>query len=203
MFQSSQISKLVRWLQMTPKTTTVRVNLLRVTTDEVIANILKTLRHYDYLPCIPLIERFEPLPEIIIIQSIDENVINKNPHISYKEVVVDYSCAAAVLRGAHIYCPGVLAMQSNTKLNEMVNIFADIEGACKKGTSVIYKSSQKFFVGIGEVKMQRFQLFGPDNPSKGIAIQVYQTISCVPSIGSDYLPYEHSLLQVILLVILK
>lgn len=85
-------------------------------------------------------------------------------------------------------------MQSNTKLEEMVNIFVDIEGLCKKGTNVVYLSLHKLFVGIGQVKMQRFQLFRSD--SRGIAIKVYETTSHVPSIGSCFLVDQHSLLQV-------
>lgn len=85
-------------------------------------------------------------------------------------------------------------MQSNTKIEEMVNIFADIEGLCKKGTNVVYASPHKLFVGIGQVKMQRFQLFKSE--SRGIAVKVYETTSCVPSIGNNYLVDQHSLLQV-------
>ncbi|XP_031637499.1 tRNA (cytosine(72)-C(5))-methyltransferase NSUN6 isoform X2 [Contarinia nasturtii] len=180
---------------MTPKTTTVRVNLLSTSTNHVIANILKMFEQCTHLPCLPLIERFDAIPEMIMIHSLDERAINKKPCPERKEVIVDGPCAAAVLRGAHIYCPGILAMQTNTKLNEIVNIFGDIEGACKKGTNIVYDSVQKLFIGTGQVKMQRHQLFGTDGPSKGIGVEVHQTISCVPSVGSEYLSNQSSLLQ--------
>lgn len=184
----------MEWLQRTPKTTTIRVNLLQTSTDNVIAHISTILQQCDYLSSVPLVQRFDPLPEMIMIHSLDENSKNLKPNPEWKEVIIDVSCAAAVLRGAHIFCPGVLAMQTNTKLNEIVNIFADLAGACKMGTNIVYDSPHKLFVGIGQVKMQRFQLF--KNDTKGIAVQVQRTTSYVPSIGSEYLKDQHSILQV-------
>lgn len=90
-------------------------------------------------------------------------------------------------------------MLSNTKLDERVNIFADIEGKCRKGTNKVYASKSKLFVGIGQVKMQRFQLFGSE--SKGIAVRMNETISGVPSIGSEYLMNQQSLLQVYISIV--
>lgn len=193
------------------------MNVLQTSTDHVISHIIETLHRCDYLPGLPLVQRFPDIPEMIIIHSIDKNLVNLNPNPEYKEVsnlkfvnreeaknftflflcfkiIVDATCGAAVLRGAHIYCAGVLGMLSNTKIDEMVNIFADIEGTCRKGTNKVYASTSKLFVGIGQIKMQRFQLFGSE--SKGIAVRVNETISGVPSIGSEYLMNHQSLLQV-------
>lgn len=180
---------------MAPKTTTVRINLLRTSTAEAMTYILKAITDMKYLPACPKIEPLNLLPEIILIRNIDEILISTCP-LQCKEVIVDTSCAAAVLRGSHIYGPGVLAMQSNTKFGEIVNVFADIEGRCKRGANVRYESSQKYFIGIGQVKMQRFQLFGGNICSKGIAIEMHETISSVPSIGCDYLKDGFGLLQV-------
>lgn len=60
--------------------------------------------------------------------------------------------------GAHLYAPGVLSMESNTNLNECVNIFADIDGTCKQG-STTFDSFNKLFIATGIVQMQRHQLF--------------------------------------------
>lgn len=186
----------MKWLQTPPKTTTIRLNLLQTTADNAKKHIEKALNQCEYLSQTPLIESFYPIPEIILIRNIDENLICSEPRPECKEIIIDIPCASAVLRGAHIYGPGVLAMQSNTKIDEIVNIFADLEGTCKKGTNVVHESSQKQFIGIGKVKMQRFLLFAHDGCPRGIAIQVHQTVSCVPSIGSDYLGGQFGILQV-------
>lgn len=117
---------MVEWLRETPKMTTIRVNLLRVSAAEVKAHILKTIMDLNYLPVLPEIEIFESIPEIILIRSIDEKIVNRQPNGQLKEIIVDVPCGVAVLRGSHIYAPGVLAMESNTQTDEIVNIFAGI-----------------------------------------------------------------------------
>lgn len=90
---------MVEWLQQTPKTTTIRVNLLRVSSENVKTHITKIIKSLEYLPICPKIEIFQPLPEILLIQNIDEKLINFQPIERCKEIVVDVSCGVAVLRG--------------------------------------------------------------------------------------------------------
>lgn len=54
------------------------------------------------------------IPNVIIIY---HNLENKSRVLEKysKEVIVDTDCAAAILRGAHIYAPGILAMISGLK----------------------------------------------------------------------------------------
>lgn len=58
---------------------------------------------------IPRITTFSEIPELIIVDSwygCLELDFTKQP----SEIIVDSTCGAAVLRGAHIYAPGVLGM---------------------------------------------------------------------------------------------
>lgn len=119
-----QITTIIEWLQKTPKTTTIRVNLLRTSTAKVKAHILRTIMESVNLPVCPEIQVFEPIPEVIFIQNIDEKFACHQPNEQNKEIIVDASCAVAVLRGAHIFAVGVMAMESNTQTDEMVNVFA-------------------------------------------------------------------------------
>lgn len=166
---------------------------MRTTVDKVQQHISDVITNAKHLPDLPMVESFPSLPEVILIRNIKTNSDDRF-NIEFKEIIVDISCASAVLRGAHIFAPGVLAMQTNTKINELVNVFVDIEGKCKKGLNVVYKSNQKQFIGIGLVKMQRFQLFC-SNQMHGIAIEMHRTISTVPSIGDSYLIDQFALLQ--------
>lgn len=86
------------------------------------AHILKTVIDLEYLPSCPEIDTFQPIPEIILIRNIDEKPCQLNHQ--NKEIIVDVPCGVAVLRGSHIYAPGVLAMEPNTQVDEIVNIFA-------------------------------------------------------------------------------
>lgn len=76
--------------------------------------------------------------------------------------MVDIRCAAALLRGAHIFAAGVLSMAGSAARNDLVNIFADVAGTCKKGTKIPHSSDEKVFIGCGRIRMDRSQLFGVD-----------------------------------------
>lgn len=90
---------MVEWLQQTPKITSIRVNLLRVSSEIVKNNILKTCMDLEYLPICPKIQIFQPIPEILLIENIDEQFVNCRPNEQFKEIIVDVSCGVAVLRG--------------------------------------------------------------------------------------------------------
>lgn len=115
-----------------------------------------------------------------------------------KEIIVDTSCGAALLRGAHLYAPGVIAMTKGTHINETVRIYSDLSGKCKKGTNVAFESDEKVLIGIGTVRMNRNDLFilkeGEVQP-QGIAVEMIRTVSNVPSLGDSFLPAGHSILQ--------
>lgn len=95
----SQIALMVEWLQQTPKITSIRLNLLRVSSEIVKANIIKTFMDLEYLPICPKIKIFHPIPEILLIENIDETLVNCAPNEQYKEIIVDVFCGVAVLRG--------------------------------------------------------------------------------------------------------
>ncbi|KAG4073850.1 hypothetical protein HA402_014055 [Bradysia odoriphaga] len=79
-------------------------------------------------------------------------------------------------------------------LNEKVNIFADIDGMCKRGATT-FESPNKRFIATGTVLMQRHQLFRNNVTPSGIAIEITSTLSRVPSIADSYLPAGSAMLQ--------
>ncbi|XP_055383483.1 tRNA (cytosine(72)-C(5))-methyltransferase NSUN6 [Condylostylus longicornis] len=175
---SPEVKKILEWLCISPKHTTYRINLLKTTREEAKSYITKIIEAKFRKP--PSIFLLDEVPEVLCISSIDEIPVF-NPEL--KEVIVDIYCGSALLRGAHVYGPGVLAMNTGTQLNEKVNVFADLAGKCKKGTNVFYDCKEKVFIGIGITKMQRYQLYGKNVDSSGIAVEMLQVISGVPSLG--------------------
>ncbi|XP_068898040.1 tRNA (cytosine(72)-C(5))-methyltransferase NSUN6 isoform X2 [Tenebrio molitor] len=127
---------------------------------------------------------------IIVHHSKRDNVQLK---IYDKEIVVDATCGAAVLRGAHIYAPGVMGMITGTQIGDHVSVYADVTKKCKKGLPKIY-NDEKVFLGNGVVKMDRKQLFC-ETPQTGIAVHMMETVSNCPSIGDDFLPPGVAILQ--------
>lgn len=116
---------MAKWLQETPKTTSIRVNCHHASAEAVKVHILKTIMDLKYIPSCPKIDIFQPIPEIILIHHIDANVLCERNQEN-KEVIVDVPCGKAVLRGSHIFAAGVLAMEPNTNVEDIVNIFIGI-----------------------------------------------------------------------------
>lgn len=96
--QTQNIDSLVEWLGTTPKTTSIRVNLLKRSTDDVKTLLLDALKenHPSY-EC-PKISISKEFPEVILIENLKET--NDLQAISGgKEIIVDVNCAASILRG--------------------------------------------------------------------------------------------------------
>lgn len=51
-----------------------------------------------------------------------------------KQVLVSHLCAMAVLRGADVFAPGVLAVSSDVQQGDPVSLWADIDETCVRGT---------------------------------------------------------------------
>lgn len=100
------------------------------------------------------------------------------------EIIVDAICGAAVLRGSHVYAPGVIGMPNGNPytcikfsplimyrnfyykftigliINCKVSVFADVTGHCKKGLIKPYPDSKKMYLGNGVLRQTRKELFG-------------------------------------------
>lgn len=191
LFQKKCSDEFIKWLCRAPIPTSIRVNSI-ISSYTAIQNCIQL--HLNKNSLTNKIDTIETMSELILIYDHTNPSTPLEIDPKRKEIIVDVHCGSSVLRGAHIYAPGVLAMQTNTKLNEIVNIFVDLNGKCKKGFAAIYKSDYKLFIGIGIARMQRYQLYS-NVPCNGTAIEMMQTISNVPSIGDSFLPLGEALLQ--------
>ncbi|XP_065361101.1 tRNA (cytosine(72)-C(5))-methyltransferase NSUN6 [Calliphora vicina] len=174
----SLLEDLLVWLCRTPINTTYRVNILTYSTESFKNEVETILKQRYKLP--PKIHTLPDLPELLCIGPTE---ISPKPNEQQKEIIVDTCCGAAVLRGAHIYAIGVLAMESGTKEGDLVNVYADLSQKCKKGLNIRFESNEKIYLGQGKVLMQRYQIYRSEGPMHGIAVEMINTISGVPSIG--------------------
>ncbi|XP_034482698.1 tRNA (cytosine(72)-C(5))-methyltransferase NSUN6 [Drosophila innubila] len=190
---SSALPQLLPWLCQTPRITTYRINTLRTDVADYKAKLQNQLSE-RYGPKAPKVFGLPELPEMLCIAPLDTSA-DVGYEDCLKQLIVDTSCGAALLRGAHIFAPGVLAMETGTQLQEMVNVFADLPGKCKKGTATRYSCDEKIFLGVGQVLMQRHQLYNnnKEQPPSGIAVRMLTNVSGVPTLGD--LSDEDALLQ--------
>ncbi|KAH8307146.1 hypothetical protein KR044_006021 [Drosophila immigrans] len=178
---SAALPQLLPWLCQTPRITTYRVNTLRISPADYKAKLQAQLKQRFGLDA-PRVYGLPELPEMLCIGPLD--TADTRYDDARKQLIVDTSCGAALLRGAHIFAPGVLAMEAGTQLQELVNVFADVAGKCKRGTATRYASDEKIFVGVGRVLMQRHQLYNNDKqPPSGIAVHMETNVSGVPTLG--------------------
>ncbi|KAH1026591.1 hypothetical protein HUJ05_000232 [Dendroctonus ponderosae] len=186
------LSETLKWLCTTPKVTSYRVNTLK-TDRKIVKELIQEQLNAEAGAYGFRAEYSDFLPNVIVINHIDVN--HGKLHKLPSEVMVDVDCAAAVLRGAHIYAPGVLSMISGTLIGDKVSIYADLNRKCKKGLLKIFPDNGKVFLGNGVVKMTRSMLFGDNLAPEGVAVGVTETISGCPSIGDAFLPSGFAMLQ--------
>ncbi|KAJ3611377.1 hypothetical protein NHX12_021393 [Muraenolepis orangiensis] len=94
------------------------------------------------------------------------------------EVVVGAQCGSAVLRGAHVFAPGILATPKFLKPGDVVSVFSDVDGRCTRGA--LRFQGNKEFVGNGVSEMHRAAIFGQE-PVKGIGVRMTEPLYQSPS----------------------
>ncbi|KAJ0059776.1 hypothetical protein NL108_011266, partial [Boleophthalmus pectinirostris] len=117
------------------------------------------------------------------------------------EVVVGAQCGSAVLRGAHVFAPGIVASPkckyslqfkngiktlsnwylcvSVMKTGDIVSVFSDIDGKCTRGATSF--QGHKVFVGNGVAEMDRSAVFCTNCPTKGVAVHMTEPLYQSPS----------------------
>lgn len=95
------------------------------------------------------------------------------------EVVVGAQCGSAVLRGAHVFAPGILGSPKYMKAGDLVSVFSDLEGRCTRGATSF--QGKKVFVGNGVAEMDRSTIFCTDEPARGIGIRMVEPLYRSPS----------------------
>ncbi|KAJ0176626.1 hypothetical protein K1T71_007805 [Dendrolimus kikuchii] len=165
------------WLSQPPTFTTFRINMLKKFNSRIIQEFLED--QAKVLKAIMIPKFYNLSPDCLILEQWSSDVELKQ---TGKIVIVDALCAAAVLRGAHVFAPGVLGLPSNYRLNDVVDIYGDLEGHCKRGLKINYEG-KKVYVGMGFLKMHRHDLFDNGIQPNGIAVHTILPASKLPIVN--------------------
>ncbi|XP_010904056.2 tRNA (cytosine(72)-C(5))-methyltransferase NSUN6 isoform X1 [Esox lucius] len=95
------------------------------------------------------------------------------------EVIVGAQCGSAVLRGAHVFAPGILATPKFMKKGDLVSVFSDLERKCTRGNKDFH--GKIVFLGNGVSEMDRADIFCSDQPVKGVGIWMVEPLYQSPS----------------------
>ncbi|CAH0715552.1 unnamed protein product, partial [Brenthis ino] len=180
---------LQNWLSEPPKFTVFRINnLMKFDCNELLIYLENQRKE---LNCVQIPNLYFLKSDCIIIEQWPEVTTHEE---TKNKVIVDSLCASAVLRGAHVYAPGVLGLATNCQINERIDIYGDIDGQCKRGLKVEYNGKKKY-VGTGYLKMLRYELFVKGVQPNGIAVQTLLPKSRLPVINDTLYPKGQLLLQ--------
>ncbi|KAM5283970.1 tRNA (cytosine(72)-C(5))-methyltransferase NSUN6 isoform 3-T4 [Hipposideros larvatus] len=95
------------------------------------------------------------------------------------EAIVGAQCGNAVLRGAHVYIPGIVSASKFMKAGNVVSVYSDIKGKCKKGAKEF--DGTKVFLGNGISESSRKEIFSGLPDLKGVGIRMTEPVYLSPS----------------------
>ncbi|XP_076617132.1 tRNA (cytosine(72)-C(5))-methyltransferase NSUN6 isoform X1 [Chaetodon auriga] len=95
------------------------------------------------------------------------------------ELVVGAQCGSAVLRGAHVFVPGIVASPKYMKAGDVVSVFSDMEGKCTRGATSF--QGKRTFLGNGVAQIDRSSIFCTGEPVKGIGVRMVDPLYRSPS----------------------
>nr|XP_031300528.1 putative methyltransferase NSUN6 isoform X2 [Camelus dromedarius] len=157
-----------------PSFTTVRVNTHLASVQHVKNLLFDELQKFNGLS-FPVLQHPE-LQDVLLIPVIGPRKNIKQQHC---EVVVGAQCGSAVLRGAHVYVPGIVSASKFMKAGDVVSIYSDIKGKCKKGAKEF--DGTKIFLGNGISELSRREIFSGLPELKGIGVRMTEPVYLSPS----------------------
>ncbi|XP_006869950.1 PREDICTED: putative methyltransferase NSUN6 [Chrysochloris asiatica] len=166
---------LLNRLSHPPSFTTVRVNTHLASVQHVKNLLLDELQKQFEGLSVPILQHPD-LPEILLIP-----VIGPRKNITKRqcEAIVGAQCGNAVLRGAHVYVPGIVSASKFMKTGDVISVYSDIKGKCKKGAKEF--DGPKVFIGNGISELSRSELFSGRPELKGIGIRMTEPVYLSPS----------------------
>jgi len=100
------------------------------------------------------------------------------------KALIDIGCAEAVLRGADIFAPGVVAMSSGVEVGDAVSVFAQQFGSqLTKGVKLkpgLLRASGARHVGNGVAVLARDAIFGNARVGRGLAVRMGARVFASP-----------------------
>ncbi|XP_009212307.2 tRNA (cytosine(72)-C(5))-methyltransferase NSUN6 isoform X2 [Papio anubis] len=165
---------LLKHLSHPPSFTTVRVNTHLASVQHVKNLLFDELQKFNGLS-VPILQHPD-LQDVLLIPVIGPR---KNIKKQQCEAIVGAQCGNAVLRGAHVYAPGIVSASKFMKAGDVISVYSDIKGKCKKGAREF--DGTKVFLGNGISELSRKEIFNGLPELKGMAIRMTEPVYLSPS----------------------
>ncbi|XP_019518476.1 PREDICTED: putative methyltransferase NSUN6 isoform X2 [Hipposideros armiger] len=165
---------LLNHLSHPPSFTTVRVNTHLGSVQHVKNMLSDELQKFNGLS-VPILQHPD-LQDVLLIPVVGPR---KNIKKQQCEAIVGAQCGNAVLRGAHVYVPGIVSASKFMKAGDVVSVYSDIKGKCKKGAKEF--DGTKVFLGNGISESSRKEIFSGLPDLKGVGIRMTEPVYLSPS----------------------
>uniref|UniRef100_A0A8C6YSY3 NOP2/Sun RNA methyltransferase 6 n=1 Tax=Nothoprocta perdicaria TaxID=30464 RepID=A0A8C6YSY3_NOTPE len=183
----NRYQSLLSHLSHPPAFTTVRVNTRLASVKHVKSLLLDEIQQQFKGLNVPVLEH-PKIQDILLIPVIGpRHDIRRHD----SEVIVGAQCGYAVLRGAHVYVPGIISTSKVLKAGDLVSVYSDIEGKCKRGAKEF--GGIKVFLGNGISELSRNEIFGSNGPLNGMGVRMIEPVYLSPSF--DNVLSSHLFLQ--------
>ncbi|XP_063583569.1 tRNA (cytosine(72)-C(5))-methyltransferase NSUN6 isoform X3 [Pongo abelii] len=182
---------LLKHLSHPPSFTTVRVNTHLASVQHVKNLLLDELQKQFNGLSVPILQHPD-LQDVLLIPVIGPRVGGcvedeteevgrgrKNIKKQQCEAIVGAQCGNAVLRGAHVYAPGIVSASKFMKAGDVISVYSDIKGKCKKGAKEF--DGTKVFLGNGISELSRKEIFSGLPELKGMGIRMTEPVYLSPS----------------------
>ncbi|XP_023078913.1 tRNA (cytosine(72)-C(5))-methyltransferase NSUN6 isoform X1 [Piliocolobus tephrosceles] len=166
---------LLKHLSHPPSFTTVRVNTHLASVQHVKNLLLDELQKQFNGLSVPILQHPD-LQDLLLIPVIGPR---KNIKKQQCEAIVGAQCGNAVLRGAHVYAPGIVSASKFMKAGDVISVYSDIKGKCKKGAREF--DGTKVFLGNGISELSRKEIFNGLPELKGMGIRMTEPVYLSPS----------------------
>ncbi|XP_063062283.1 tRNA (cytosine(72)-C(5))-methyltransferase NSUN6 [Engraulis encrasicolus] len=114
------------------------------------------------------------LPDVLLLPIIGPRCVSAID----REVVVGVQCGNAVLRGAHVFAPGIVSAPMTLQVGDTVSVYSDVEGRCCRGAKSF--DGQKVFLGNGVCEMGRHEVFRCTDTPRGLAVRMTDRLYSTP-----------------------
>jgi SAM-dependent methyltransferase len=167
-----------------PTQTTIRVNTFACDRAALVAELNAALAA-DAAACGTV--RFEAAAHPVVPDALTIEVTGPHavPELERK-ALVDVGCAEAVLRGADIFAPGVVAMSWGVVAGDEVSVYAQQFGSqLTHGTKLkagLLRAAGARHIGNGVALLSRDDLFGGTRATRGLGVQMRARIFASPSL---------------------
>ncbi|XP_011911335.1 PREDICTED: putative methyltransferase NSUN6 isoform X1 [Cercocebus atys] len=166
---------LLKHLSHPPSFTTVRVNTHLASVQHVKNLLFDELQKQFNGLSVPILQHPD-LQDVLLIPVIGPR---KNIKKQQCEAIVGAQCGNAVLRGAHVYAPGIVSASKFMKAGDVISVYSDIKGKCKKGAREF--DGTKVFLGNGISELSRKEIFNGLPELKGMGIRMTEPVYLSPS----------------------